>query len=69
MKLTAACSSRYPTVYWLFFGRSDPATSANFCWDVTVRSAFEVGAQVVASPAQPSADVATVGLEVTLREG
>ena len=47
-----------------------PQTPDNFCWDVTVRSPspFEAVARVAAPPAQPSPDVATVGIEVRLRD-
>lgn len=47
-----------------------PGAPFNFCWDVTVRSPspFVPTARVVAPPAQPSPELATVGIEVRLRD-
>jgi hypothetical protein len=47
-----------------------PGAPYNFCWDVTVRSPspFEAAARVVAPPAQPSLELATLAIEVTLRD-
>jgi hypothetical protein len=47
-----------------------PDAPFNFCWDVTARSPspFEATARVVGPPAQPSPDLATVAVEVRLRD-
>jgi len=47
-----------------------PSAPYNFCWDVTVRSPspFEAVARVVSPPAQPTPELATLAIEVTLRD-